>query len=297
MGTRSKTPEEKLARRRKLWSEAFELVERGEASKQVSECVALVQEGCGIPKIATRLGLSKSTVGQYLRDPTGREAKARKAKRVRPCVDCGAPCNTDGSVSRPSKRCAPCATAHQKASAKWQQNAIIDAIRRWNSIHGRPPKAQEWGSGRYGHLDYLSGTWPAWNTVAYRFGSFNAAIRRAGYEPERQYGGQPRKPLTKEVLADTAALVEEFGLEKAAERLGMTIAGVKNRLKIHEGRKGKQSMPKLLTAETILERELAKVEAKAQSVRSELANLDMQAERLKVAKQALSEDPAPVPSA
>ena len=295
MARRPKSQEERRAARRERWTEAFELVERGEVSERVRECVELVDhEGLGIREIAERLGIGVSTVGAYLRDPTGQKTVQRKAKRSSPCVDCGRPCNTDGSVWRTAKRCADCA---KKASIYWTRNRIIAAIQRWADLHGRPPKGQEWSGSRYQHPDYPSGDYPAFNTVRARFGSFNTALKDAGFEPYMEHGGQPRKPLTRQQLADTAALAEKYGIDGAAERLGMTTVGVRRRVKQHKGQSIGGEMPAPLKAEDIIDRELEKAVQKEDQLRRRLEETRQQTKLLKIARNALKDSEAAVPSA
>jgi hypothetical protein len=161
----AKTREQKASARRKRWSLAFDLVERGEARELVRQCVELVdREGLGIVDIAERLNVAQSTVGQALTDPLYEKAAKRKAKGQRACLGCGKPCNTDGSRSEPSLRCAACALAKVKAEAKWQPEAIIAAIQKWAELYGAPPKAHYWNAGsNYTHPDYYSDEWPAWS--------------------------------------------------------------------------------------------------------------------------------------
>ena len=143
MGRRPKSPEQWAADRRERWSEAFALVAEDKASQRTRECVELVErEGLGTREIAERLGVATSTVGAALGDPTGEADRSRKAKGIRPCADCGAPCNTDGKVIEPNLRCKACAA---KASRRWSQEKIIAAIREWAAEHdGKPPKAGHW---------------------------------------------------------------------------------------------------------------------------------------------------------
>jgi hypothetical protein len=184
--------------------------------------------------------------------------------------------------------------AKRSAEAKWQPEAVIVAIQRWAAEHdGRPPKAQEWNSGPYSHPDYIRGGWPAWNTCAFRFGSFNNAIRAAGFKPHFEHGGQPRTPLTREQLADTATLVQEHGLAGAARVLGMTPSGVKRRMKAFNNEPtGANNMSAPRTAEGIIDRELEKLEARAQRLREELSEVEGEAARFKIARNALRQLPA-----
>ncbi len=62
----------------------------------------------------------------------------------------------------------------------WTRERILDAIQAWAVEYGEPPRAQEW---QRGTPDY-----PARTTVCAMFGTWNAAIRAAGY-PARDCKG------------------------------------------------------------------------------------------------------------
>lgn len=280
------------------YPQAMALIAEGKASAQTLEAAQLMAGGLVFREIGVEMGISTSRAQELLRDPLLENAARRKARGLRPCADCGRPCNTDGRVTEVSERCARCAREKASAEAKWLPENIIAAMRLWADTHGGPPKAQDWhAGGGYTHPDYLAGDWPCVNTVKARFGTFNRGIRAAGMKPFREIGGQPRKPLSAKQLADTAALVEEYGLEQAAERLGLSKPGVERRLKQHKGQPtGDNKMPRELTAGQIIERELAKKLAKVDSMRSDLQNVEDEIERLKIAKSALSDGSAAVPS-
>jgi len=84
-------------------------------------------------------------------------------------------------------------------SAASPRETIITAIRRWNALFGEPPctadwnpsiarwRAQEWRIERYAAGDPVTGArWPSVSAVKRRFGgSFDAAVREAGFEPRR----------------------------------------------------------------------------------------------------------------
>jgi hypothetical protein len=77
---------------------------------------------------------------------------------------------------------------------RWTCEEIIEKIADWNGRYGEPPcsadwnpslarwRAQEWRAERY----YANGSWPSTNAVKRAFGgSFDAAVRAAGFEPAR----------------------------------------------------------------------------------------------------------------
>ena len=76
---------------------------------------------------------------------------------------------------------------------RWTRELIISKIREWNDRYGEPPssadwnpslarwRAQEWRAERY-----REGVWPSTNAAKRPFGgSFDAAVRAAGFEPRR----------------------------------------------------------------------------------------------------------------
>jgi hypothetical protein len=67
---------------------------------------------------------------------------------------------------------------------------VVEAIQSWASLYGKPPNATDWNiahAKRLGRQDKVArfeeGLWPHLNTVMSRFGSWNDAIRAAGFEP------------------------------------------------------------------------------------------------------------------
>jgi hypothetical protein len=77
---------------------------------------------------------------------------------------------------------------------RWTDDAILSAIRLFDTRHGRPPTTTDWSpaaassSGRMPHPDDGPGDCPSPHTVRRAFGSFPAAVRAAGLEPARTGG-------------------------------------------------------------------------------------------------------------
>ncbi len=80
-----------------------------------------------------------------------------------------------------------------RRTARWTCETIIKKILEWEDRHGEPPgsadwnpslarwRAQEWRAERY-----YDGVWPSTNAVKRAFGgSFDAAVKAAGFEPAR----------------------------------------------------------------------------------------------------------------
>ena len=80
-----------------------------------------------------------------------------------------------------------------RRTARWTCETIIKKILEWEDRYGEPPgsadwnpslarwRAQEWRAERY-----YDGVWPSTNAVKRAFGgSFDAAVKTAGFEPAR----------------------------------------------------------------------------------------------------------------
>src|SRR5919197_875572 len=106
---------------------------------------------------------------------------------------------------------------------RWSRELIIEKILEWNDRHGEPPcsadwnpslarwRAQEWRIERY-----REGVWPSTNAVKRPFGgSFDAAVRAAGFVPARpgprraaleaRPAVEPREALAPREVADELA--------------------------------------------------------------------------------------------
>jgi HNH endonuclease len=195
------TKEQKIAKRRERWSEAFELVAKGEALPRTAECVALIdEEGLGIPQIAERLGVGTSTVGAALCDPTRARDRARKRERHGICKGCGTKTFNSGSYEVPD-RCARCDRALRREEA---QARVIKAIKDFHRRYGRPPTSTDWNialARRVSHPERLAEiqqihrdrSWPPVTSAQKAFGSWNKAIEAAGFTPVRSGQWQRKK--------------------------------------------------------------------------------------------------------
>jgi hypothetical protein len=83
--------------------------------------------------------------------------------------------------------------AGRRRVTRWTRELIIEKIREWEARYGEPPcsadwnpslarwRAQDWRAERY-----RDGVWPSTNAAKRPFGgSFDAAVRAAGFEPRR----------------------------------------------------------------------------------------------------------------
>jgi hypothetical protein len=115
------------------------------------------------------------------------------------CVDCGAQ-TSRGRGSSPNERCRPCGAKKNGADAKvWTREAIVAAIREWVVEFGEPPATYDWNpygarhtmhdEARARRFEDAAGRWPSVTAAFDRFGSWQAAIAAAGYEPRPAHGG------------------------------------------------------------------------------------------------------------
>lgn len=60
---------------------------------------------------------------------------------------------------------------------KWTKESIKDVIREWAKIYGEPPLSADWAG------PYRPFWVPTTHTVRHYFGTWNAAIQAAGFQP------------------------------------------------------------------------------------------------------------------
>src|ERR687896_1495056 len=76
---------------------------------------------------------------------------------------------------------------------RWTRELIIEKILEWEARYGEPPCSADWnpslarGRAQEGRAErYRDGVWPSTNAAKRPFGgSFDAAVRAAGFEPHR----------------------------------------------------------------------------------------------------------------
>src|SRR3954454_2066087 len=84
-------------------------------------------------------------------------------------------------------------TAGGRRIRRWTRDTIIEKIREWEARYGEPPCSADWNPSlarwraQEGRLErYREGVWPSTNAVKRPFGgSFDAAVRAAGFVPAR----------------------------------------------------------------------------------------------------------------
>jgi hypothetical protein len=153
-------------------------------------------------EIARRLGVAPSTVRDYLSDPDGQQARARRQTRAREvCSRCGR-----RTGARRGRRafllCPRCAAATR---AKWSREDVIDAYLAWSARFGVEPTSTDWNhthAQRRGGVPlerFGSGRWPTLTVIARLFGRWSE-LAAAARERSR---GQPPAPFSRpEITGD-----------------------------------------------------------------------------------------------
>jgi len=136
---------------------------------RVHEAQRLAARGMSLSAIAQSLGVSRSSIHNYL--------------TARPCPECGGP------VTNPqAERCAACAGPRPSVPRAWTRAAACAAIRDWAAEHGTPPTYRDWTPNRRrpGRWEAESPRWPSAATVCDLYSDaaepWNAALRDAGLD-------------------------------------------------------------------------------------------------------------------
>ena len=134
---------------------------------RVEDAWRLAADGHTIRSIADQLGVSVSSVHNYL--------------RARTCPDCGGP------VPSPlAARCIACTAHEPTVPSAWTRDGVRDAICAWTEERGRPPSYREWtpSRSRPGPWEAESPRWPSAAVVCDfyrdRANPWNAALADAG---------------------------------------------------------------------------------------------------------------------
>jgi hypothetical protein len=162
----------------------------GHMSARDARMAELRRDGWTLAAIGAEYGLSRQRVEQILKrdapevQELARRERAAMFDALHRCVDCG--------EWRPQTGADRCLRCGGLARQFWTKEAVIDAIKDYADLYGRPPGAMDWLPGmarQHGRPDiaerfYADGCWPSMNTVRQRFGSWNAGIAAAGFAPK-----------------------------------------------------------------------------------------------------------------
>jgi hypothetical protein len=181
---RDKRAQEAATRRPRGQPVTATVLERPSRRQQAERIEALAGRGLGSEEIADRLGLARSTVNKYRRDPDGERERARREQDRGRCRGCGRPTRGSDGPGRAPEWCPDCAPARRR---RWSDAQMLGAIRAWTRLSGAPPTLSDWSpahapAGHPGAARYLAerGRWPSASSVARRFGSLRAAVEAAG---------------------------------------------------------------------------------------------------------------------
>jgi DNA-binding CsgD family transcriptional regulator len=159
---------------------AAALLERPSRKQRAEAIEALADRGLGSDEIAARLGLARSTVNKYRRDPEGERERTRRERYRGRCRGCGRPTRGSDGPGRAPEWCPECAPLRRQ---RWSDERLLNAIREWTQVTGAPPTLYDWSpahapSGHPGAARYLAerGRWPNASSVARRFGSLRAGV-------------------------------------------------------------------------------------------------------------------------
>jgi hypothetical protein len=134
-----------------------------------------LRPGMKTSEIARRLGVTASTVRDYLSDPDGMKAKAREnIREPGRCERCGAQTGSPRG-ERVFLLCARCASAGRR---RWTHDSVIGAYDSWCIRFGAEPTSTDWNRshatrrGGPARERYVSGQWPTSTVIGRLFGDW-----------------------------------------------------------------------------------------------------------------------------
>jgi len=165
--------------------------------EKIAKARELRGQGLTAKQIADRLDANESTVRNWY---------------LGGVCDCGALIEGSSRIRRPTQ-CPRCHTAKQTT---WTQERIIEKIQEWVDLYGETPTSYDWEPGKAKHAGsanavairqrFEDGEWPHVVTVQRRFGSWNAGIERAGFDPlPAKAGPRARSGIKPRVLPTARA--------------------------------------------------------------------------------------------
>jgi HNH endonuclease len=184
---RRKTPEEWTAERVERYAVGLAAIDAGGGPPWAPELAAAIRAGETAVDFAARTEHSKSRCYDLLNDPYGEKARVRKGTYT--CARCGEERAYDGGLNPPVH----CIKCEPIVRAEDHRERVIAAIQLWDAMYGRPPTAADWNTGQWSRMKpeeerhaavrWSARRWPPTSSVQAAFGSWNAAIAAAGYEP------------------------------------------------------------------------------------------------------------------
>jgi DNA-binding CsgD family transcriptional regulator len=115
-----------------------QLLERPSRKQQAERIEALAERGLGSEEIADRLGLARSTVNKYRRDPDGERERARRERYRGRCRGCGRRTRGSDGPDRAREWCRECAPLRRR---RWSDAQMLEAIRDWTRLNRRAADA------------------------------------------------------------------------------------------------------------------------------------------------------------
>ncbi len=256
-----------------------------------------IDGGYDLVEIGKHFGKAKSTIEQWIKDPHQELSNARKAQYRVPCRGgCGGTTNPNGPAPSRTGYCAACLPDKQRQD---RRKRVVDAIRRWVDEHGEIPAATDWSPALAIQLGQpeaarrsRGGGWPYTTTAVEAFGSWNAAIAAAGFEPRRV--GTHRRDGTAEDHARAKELYDELGSYAAvAEAMGRSVLTITHWINDTKQKpKGKKYMAAPIDPIEIMAREITKHEEKIARLEPQIEEAQTAIAKLKRAQAILSDEPA-----
>lgn len=142
--------------------------------------VSLREQGMTNAQIAATLGMSPSGLRSLINDPDLSKQRARRERYRRPCPRCGTLMDGSGGRKTQPEICFSCSRQEAHDSRFYTPEVIVERIQQWARAHGAPPSASDW-------LRTVPEGGVAVSTVQREFGTWNAAIKAAGFDPCIQY--------------------------------------------------------------------------------------------------------------
>lgn len=190
-------------------------------AENVAEAQRLRAQGLLLRETASEMGVNRTTLSSWLEDPDGTKQKERRKRYAGTCVDCGKPTDGSNGAGASSERCDACHRKYQQTDeyriqhTYWTEERIIAAMHWWTAAYGAPPATNDWNPHMARHYLHdeeradrakklIADRRVPWFTIAVRhFGSWNAALVAAGYEPRVAHGGGGNQLRRREATSRT----------------------------------------------------------------------------------------------